>query len=108
MIVENEIGMSLPGEPRWWTVSNAKGSREVVRVAFDRRHFNVDEAPADELIVYVVFPTGTWAFPPLVAGMLQGGSGAWKALREESGVRITINDEPLAQKLELMLMAGAE
>lgn len=106
---EHEVEISLVGNPRWWTVTNHKGSREVVRVVFEKgKHYALDGADPDappEMVIFVLLPPGLYAFPPMVAAMLRLGDKAWKDI-EEKGGQVVPYPTKLGKKLELMLVAA--
>lgn len=112
-IVEHAVEMTLPGNPRWWTVTNHKGAREVVRVVFDRETYfpNAKDAEPgdppvpDEMLIYVLMPEGLYAWPPLCSATLRMGTPGWKDLQDK-GAQIVVYEEPLGKKLELMLVAS--
>lgn len=102
MIRENKVGVDLPGSPRWWTVRNGKGSREVVRACFERgRDYHGDDKPA-ELLLFVLLPTGAYAFPPLLVAALKMGGMGLDSLKDQ-GAEVWPYDSGMGRKLELML-----
>lgn len=110
-IIENKVEMALAGDPKWWTITNHKGSREVVRVVFEREKYFPNVKPEEgmppapeEMLIFVLMPTGIYKWPPLVCAALRMGTVGWDDLRRK-GARIVLYEEPLGKKLELMLMA---
>ena len=109
MIREHEVQIPLAGNPRWWTVTNPNGSREIVRVVLEKgRHYSLNGADPDapdEAVVFVLLPKGEYKWPPLVVAALRMGKEGWDSIKEKGG-RIVIYPEALARKLELMLVAS--
>jgi hypothetical protein len=104
-IRENEIEMELVGSPRWWTITNSKGTREVVRVIFEKgKHYDSShpEAP-DEMVLFAILQPDHFKWPPLVTAALRMGSEAWKEIEERGGEIVPYPTER-GRKLELMLV----
>lgn len=109
MIKEHEVEIKLAGSPRWWTVTNNKGTREVVRVVLERgRHYDKEqqdpEAP-DEMVIFALLKEGQFAFPPLVVAALRMGEAGWKDI-EEKGGSVVLYPTKLGKKLEFMLVGA--
>ena len=95
--------MELVGKPRWWTVTNRKGSKEVVRVLFQKRvHYQEEEAP-EEMLLFVLLDPSHFKWPPLVVAALRMGTPGWDDIQKK-GAKIVTYDSELGRKLELMLM----
>lgn len=106
-VVEHVVEMELRGNPRWWTVTNRKGSVEIVRLEVEI-DLESDEArklvAAGELVhspapVYVVMPPGYAAWPPLAAVGWFMGLGAQATMRER-GAKIWPMGHPQCKQLE--------
>lgn len=107
MITEHAVQMSLRGRPRWWTVTNANGSREVVRVmlkAGDDYSAETEGAPP-LMVLFALLAPGQFKWPPLAAAALCMGSVGWEEIRN-SGGRVVLFEEPLGQRLEEMLVGN--
>jgi len=103
VIVEHPVEMELVGSPRWWTVSNQKGSWEVVRVLFQKGTHYFDEEAPEEMLIFAMLKPDHMKWPPLIVAAIRMGEMGWDDIRERGG-KIVIYDEPLGRKLELMLM----
>lgn len=116
MITEHAVDMPLAGKPRWWTVTNENGAREVVRVECDRATYfpnaTPDMFPAElfprgmppDVVVFVLLKPGQFKWPPLAAASLRLGRAGLDRL-VEGGARLVVEWErsDLWRKLELML-----
>ena len=69
-ITEHPVEMELWGSPRWWTVTNDEGSREIVRVVLKKgQHYSlngVDPDAPEEGVLFALLPVGEYQWPPLV------------------------------------------
>lgn len=104
-IRENKVEMELAGSPRWWTVTNHKGTREVVRVVFEKgKHFHTDDPEApDEMVIFAVLQPDQFKWPPLVCAALRMGMEGWDRI-EEGGGEVVPYPTERGRKLELMLV----
>jgi len=102
-IRENKVEMPLAGSPRWWTITNRNGVREVVRVVFEKgKHYHDDEAP-DEMVLFAVLRPEQFKWPPLVCAALRMGTEGWKSIEKDGGEVVPYPTER-GRKLELMLV----
>lgn len=92
-ITPHEVGMSLAGKPKWWTVDTGNQKLEVVRVHYD--------TPNADILFYVVMPQGIYAWPPLVAPSFKLGPQAWDKLEADGG-RFFPYETELGKKFELL------
>lgn len=111
MHVEHKIDMKLAGSPRWWTITNHKGTWEVVRVVFDRATYFPNAKPSEpgdppvpeEMLIFALLPPGMMMWPPLIVASLRMGTEGWDDIKQKGG-RIVLYEEPLGKKLELNLV----
>ena len=111
-VVEHQVDVPLRGTPRWWTVTNPQGSREVVRVVLTvgkdlkaetaRRLCPPGHEVRTKYVVYAVLKTGQFAWPPLAGPALVMGRMGWQSL-EEGGAKVAIAPSVLGQKLAKIL-----
>lgn len=111
-IVERDVELDwLAGSPRWWTVTNDRGTREVVRAEFSRAEYFPNAKPEDfpdgrvpdEVILYILLSPGQYKHPPLAAVSCRMGIEAFKMI-EEGGGEVVFPGNARWNKLELMLV----
>ena len=108
---ENEVRVSLRGRPRWWTLTNKAGTREIVRLEVD---IDLEGETAKELIarghhvftpmpVWIIIPPGLVKWPPISAVGWFLGSTAHEEMGR-SGMKIFHWGTKTALKLEESLV----
>jgi hypothetical protein len=106
VITEHSVDLDwLAGNPRWWTITNPQGSREVVRAVFTKgQHYpGTDPDAPDEMVIYAILKPGQYQYPPLVVATLKMGTDGWDDIAKNGGA-VVLYDSDYGRKLELMLV----
>jgi len=108
-ITENKVeetGFTVAGKPRWWTIRNKKGAREVVWM-----DLTGDEKSQGHLLAPVLFaelPMGHMVYPPFIVVTLRMGPAACLDLLDKGG-KVHFRGTDKYRKLhELCLMSPIE
>ena len=107
MITEHDVKMRLRGRPRWWTISNANGSREVIRVTLKASEDYAEDAQGapSSMILFAILPTGQFKWPPLACAALAMGTTGWESIKAKGG-RVVLWEEPFGRRLEDRLVGN--